>query len=212
MKRDAIDAKIRSIEEVLVHRRKLYANYLMDQQNKAQERKTRFESLSKPIDLNQISQLVGSRSGSGEQLPSPGSSPAVSPPKSIVHSTSISEREELIGGIRKRINKPEKSVREGDQPEFHATHDALASDLVMLAKNLKQNNLAFQDLLSQDKSVVKETELLLNTNAAKFNREHEGLKSFRSTSWRSTKTTILMMFLLFAVFIFMYLLIKVTSK
>jgi hypothetical protein len=211
-----MDSKIKVIEEALLHRRKLYAAYLMDQQARRQERSKHLESLSKPIDLNQINQLVKSRSVSVEQVSSLVESPTGGSPKSIVQAATlphVSERDELIG-VRRRINRPEKamSMRDGDQPVFHATHDQLASDLVVLAKNLKQNNLAFQNLLVQDKSVIKETELLLNTNAAKFSREHEGLKTFRSASWRSTKTTILMMFLLFAVFIFMYLLIKVTSK
>ena len=168
----------------------------MAQQVKAQSQAAELEWLSKPIDFSAF-----------EPAKSPTAAPAPTIPAAAA--PAVPERDQLV---RRRAGPPPSKASHEDEEPFRREHDQLGEDLVILAKNLKRNNQVFQNLLKKDKDVLKETELGLTTNAGRFEKEHGNLKQFRKTSWRSTKSLIVMMFLLFAAFIAMYLFIKVTSK
>lgn len=150
-------------------------------------------SISSPVQL-----------GSPDDQVAPASQPLVSP------TSTMTDREELLR--RRRPPPAKEKPSETDKPAFQQNHDALAAEMVTLARNLKNNNLAFSELLKKDRNAVKEAELLMDTNSAKFKREHDDLKSFSRSSWSSTKRTILIIFLLLGLFVVMYLFIKVTSK
>lgn len=175
----------------------------MAQQVKAQSRAAELEWLSKPIDFSAF-----------EPAQSPGA--AASPVTPVAAAPAVPDKDHLVPEkeqlVRRRARPPPTKASREDEEPFRREHDQLGEDLVILAKNLKRNNQVFQDLLKKDKDVLKETELGLTTNAGRFEKEHGNLKQFRKTSWRSTKSLIVMMFLLFAAFIAMYLFIKVTNK
>lgn len=183
-------------------RRQLYSKFLAEQEKIKQIEKVQLETLSRPINFANIpvpQSSPESDTTAAETLASP-----------TLPDLSITERSQLL---RRRANVkntvPVTKESSAESP-YRREHDEAAADLVTLARNLKQNNLAFQKLLKDDEAVVKESELLLNSTSSKFQKEHDKLKTFRTTSWRSTKSTILMMFMLFIAFVFMYLFIKFT--
>lgn len=202
-RRQFVDSKLKALESVVQHKRRLYSPLMAQfpdglQSTDAMERPfdfTALERITSPVDM-------------GDQV-APSSPPVPAPlPK-----TSVTDREELLR--RRRLPPPSKDKQaqsDANRPAFQQDHDALSADLVALARNLKKNNLAFQGLLKKDSNVVKEAELLMDTNDSKFKKEHEDLKSFRRSSWSSTKRTILIIFLLLGIFVVMYLFIKITSK
>lgn len=192
-----LDSKIQIVDSILKQKRKQYAEYMMRQQNEATQSKQRIEALSKPLNLESLSAGASARF------------PVV--PTDMRPKPALQEREELLlrNRIRPAAAQPQAST---SKASYQQEHDEIAGDLLIQARNLKRINLQFKEHIDKDKALVKESELLMNSNAAKFKREHENLKTFRVSSWKSTKSTILMLFLLFALFVVMYLLIKVTSK
>lgn len=59
--------------------------------------------------------------------------------------------------VKAKASSPKKDVpasdREGNEAGYQKEHDKLAADLVIMARNLKRNNLAFQEKLKQDREV-----------------------------------------------------------
>ncbi len=189
-KRQFIDTKISALEGILITKKRQYEEYLERKREVAKEMDRR--TSIKPIDFSDIHQTPRLSVADDEVLPQ--------------RKGSISEYEQLVP--RRRAIPQAKPVQ--DDAPFRQEHDELASDLVIMARNLKKNNLALQGLLGKDKQVLHEADTLLATNQAKFKREHETLQTFRTKSWRSTKTIILLLFALFFAFIVMYVFIKFT--
>jgi len=216
--RKTIDAKIGLIEALVKRRKSRFEAYQMGGAS-SQPRSPSLVS-DGSFDFNRLAALVQDEpvtiTTDVEVLPSlsaPSISsmvPSMSSP--VISATASNPREELLMRRRPIVALKVSATADIKKPAYQEEHDSLTTDLVVLAQNLKRNNLAFQGLLKNDSSVIKESELLLNTNSAKFNKEHEGLKGFRRSSWKSTWKTILMVFMLLGAFVAMYLLIKVTSK
>lgn len=202
-RRQFIDTKVSALEHVLQHKKRMYSPYLAQFQGQMSNVE------GKPFDF---SAFVKSDLSSPAQPAVEPSLDQVAPTSpSIISPTTMSvDREELLR--RRRPPPTKEKSSDTTKPAFQQDHDALAAEMVTLARNLKKNNLAFSELLKKDHNALHEAELLMETNSTKFKREHDDLKSFRRSSWSSTKRTILIIFLLLGLFVVMYLFIKITSK
>ena len=96
--------------------------------------------------------------------------------------------------------------------KFRKEHDELANGLVKMAQILKRNNLAIQEMIRKDQTVLDSAELVMTTNVSRFKRENDQLGAFKSTSWKSTWRLFLMLFWVAFALLFMYFFIKLTSR
>lgn len=211
-----VDGKIAVLEGLLQRLKCQYDGSLKEKRVKAQQHKSIMDELDRPFDFSALEEAIAKYEQASSALLSTAVETAeiepISEPGKILNAATA-DREELLRRRRPLPSSPSQQQQSrAMRRAYEDEHDSLSADLLLLARNLKKNNLAFQSKLKQDASVIKETELVLNSVEGKFKKEHENLKTFRRASWSSMGKTLLLMFLLFAGFIGLYLFIKVTSK
>lgn len=91
-------------------------------------------------------------------------------------------------------------------------HDELSTDLVHMARRLKQNNLAIQELVQRDKKAVHAADLALATGAGRFREQHRNLQGFTAQSWATTWRLIAAALLVLVSLLAAFLLIVATRK
>lgn len=93
-----------------------------------------------------------------------------------------------------------------------ARHEAMSEQLVQMALQLRKNAQTFSEKLVEDKSIVEETQMKLDSNFGVMQKERERLRDHKG---KSGSTTCLVIFAVVAVtitFVFMVALLRLTRR
>ncbi|KAG0602926.1 hypothetical protein M758_10G052400 [Ceratodon purpureus] len=130
-----------------------------------------------------------------------------------------SMRRRLRGDDVKSGNSPGLPVREGVRVDaslqslvqrHRQLQEGLTDEMVMLSAQLKESSLLMDQALHETDEVLESTEEAVEYSLASTNRANERMGTLSSQSWKTSCLTWLVLFIVFGMFMFMVVLIRIT--
>jgi SNARE protein 1 len=88
--------------------------------------------------------------------------------------------------------------------------EGLTDEMVMLSAQLKESSLLMDQALHETDKVLESTEDAVEYSLASTNRANQRMGTLSSQSWKTSCLTWLVLFMVFGMFMFMVVLIRVT--